>query len=135
MQIFRKDMKAVAKWEWRGLLPNGAWYLLNSLHAIHSTLLYITLPLLYLTLLDSTILCLLPCTIALLHSTSLYLILHHPTMALLHSTWLYLILPWLYFTILYSTFHGFTSVYFFYHVSTSLYLSLQYCIMALLHSS
>ena len=48
---------------------------------LHSTRLYITLPWLYLTLLDSTLL---------YHgSTSLYWTLHYCTMALLHSTRLY----------------------------------------------
>ena len=86
--------------------------------------LYITLPWIYLTLLDSTILYhgyyftvlhLHYSTMALLHSTWLYitqsyhgstwpcLALHYPTMALLHSTWLCITLPWLYFTLLHST--------------------------------
>ena len=34
---------------------------------------------------------------------SLYFTLHYNTMALLHSTLLYITLPWLYFTHLYST--------------------------------
>ena len=71
----------------------------------HSTRHYITLPWLYFTLLDST----------LLHneSTSLYLTLHYSTMALLHSTGLYIPLPWINFTLLDSTL--------LHHVSTSLY--------------
>ena len=51
---------------------------------------------------------------ALLHST-----LHFSTMALLHSTILYISLPWLYFILHYSTFlyHGSTSLYITLHIS------------------
>ena len=56
---------------------------------------------------------------ALLHST-----LHFSTMALLHSTILYISLPWLYFILHYSTFlyHGSTSLYFTLHISVVYYL-------------
>ena len=55
----------------------------------------LTLPWLYFTLLDSTYI---------YHgSTSLYLILHNSTVALLQSTRVHIILSWLYFTLLDST--------------------------------
>ena len=76
---------------------------------LHSTRLYITLPWLYFTLLDSTL---------------LFLGL---TMALLHSTRLNFTIPWLYFTLLDSM-----NVY---HSSTSLYLTLNNSSMDLLHST
>jgi len=62
---------------------------------LHSSTLYITLPWLYFTVLDST-----------LHyhdSPSLYWILHFSTNALLHSTRLYITLPWCYFNLHCST--------------------------------
>ena len=55
---------------------------------------------------------------------SLYLTLHTSTLALLHTTWLYITVPWLYFTLLDSTL--------LYIGSTSLYLTLHYSNMALL---
>ena len=86
---------------------------------LHSSRLYITLPWLYFTLLDSTLLnhgstslykTLHYSSMAQLHfaylyhgSTSLYSTLHKSTMALLHSTSLYITLPWLYFNLLNST--------------------------------
>ena len=58
-----------------------------TLHCLYFIQLDITLLWLYFTQLDSTLL---------YHgSTSLYLILHYSTIALLHSTWLYIILLWL----------------------------------------
>ena len=83
---------------------------------LHYIWLYITLPWLYFTLLDST-----------LHyhgSTSLYVTLRYTTMALLDSTSLYIIVPWLIFTLLDSPL--------LYHGSTSLYTSL-YCILPWLY--
>ena len=87
------------------------------------SLLYINLPWLYFTLLQSTLL---------YHgSTSFYFTLHYPTIPLLQSTLLcislprlyftlYMTLQWLHFTVLDSTlfFHGSTSVYFALHYST-----------------
>ena len=73
---------------------------------LHSTRLYKTLPLLYLTLLDSTYLYHGSTSFYYsLHnskngSTSLYFTLHYSTMAILKSTRLYIDLPWLYFTVL-----------------------------------
>ena len=67
---------------------------------LHSTRLFINLPWLYFTLLDSTLL---------YHgSTPLYLTIHNTTLALLHSTRLYITLPWLYFILLDFTllYHG-----------------------------
>ena len=73
---------------------------------LHSTWLYITLPWLYFTPLDSTLL---------YHgSTSLYLTIYLSTIALLHSISLYTLVN---------------------HSSTSLCLTLHYSIMALLHST
>ena len=86
---------------------------------LHYTSLYITLPWLNFTLLDSRLLY--------DGSTSLYLILDYSTIALLHSNWLYNTLPWLYFILLDST-----SLY---HGSTSLYLTLHFFTIALLHST
>ena len=86
----------------------------------HSTLLHITLPRLYFTLLDSTLL---------YHSSTS----HYSTVDLLHSMWLnggpglHITLPWLHFNLLDSTL--------LYHGSTSFYLTLHYSIMALLHST
>ena len=62
---------------------------------LHSTRLYIRLPWLYFTLLDSTLLY--------NGSTSIYYTLYYSTMALLQSPRLYITLPWLYFTLLDST--------------------------------
>ena len=73
---------------------------------LNSTLLYISLPLLYFTLYISLpwfYLTLLYSTLLYHGSISLYLTLHYTTMALLHSTSLYISLPWLYLTILYYT--------------------------------
>ena len=56
-----------------------------------------------------------------------YFTLHFSTMALLHSTLLYISLPWLYFILQYSTF--------LYHGSTSFYITLHFSTMALLHST
>ena len=119
---------------------------------LHSTRLYILLPWLYFSLLDST----------LLHhgSTSLYWTLNHSTAALLHSTRLFVTLPWLYFTLHCSSmtlhlttllYEGLTSLYFdinlpwlsftilvstsHLNASTSLYLTLHHSPMALLHST
>ena len=78
---------------------------LYTMAKLHSTWLYITLPWLYFTLLDSA---------SIYHcSTSLYYTLHYSTMALFHTTWLYITLPCLYFTLLYCTslYHGSTSLY------------------------
>ena len=61
----------------------------------YSACLYITLPWLYFTLLDSILLY--------IGSTSLYLILHYSTMALFHSTWLYITQTLLYYNLLDST--------------------------------
>ena len=100
-------------------------------------------------LLDSSWLNLLYSTIALHHSTSLYLaLLHstlqcrfftllHSTMALLPSTCLYITLPWLYFTLLYNAASSFyfplsTSLY---NGCTALYLNLLLFTMALLPST
>jgi len=80
---------------------------------------YITVPWLYFTLLDSTLIY--------QGSTSLYVTLHFSTMDLLHSTWLYTTLPWLYFTLLDPTL--------LYHGSTSFYFTLHYCTKFLLHST
>ena len=62
---------------------------------LHTTRLYITLPLLYFTLLD--------CTLLYNDSTSLYIALpwlyvtlHYSTRGILHSTSLYINLPWIY---------------------------------------
>ena len=60
---------------------------------LSSSRLYITIPLLYFTVLLSKH----NTTIALLHSTWL---LRKPTMALLHTTRLCITLPWLYFILL-----------------------------------
>ena len=83
---------------------------------LHTSWLYITLPWLYFTLLDSTLVYLYFTldfsTLALLDSTNFYhgstslnLTLQISTMALLHATWLYISLSyiWLYFTVLDST--------------------------------
>ena len=78
--------------------------------SVHSTWIYITLPGIYSTLLDSTLLC--------RDYTPLYLTLHCTTMALLHSTWPYITLPWLYSTQLDSTLLNLGS--------TPLYLTLHY---------
>ena len=78
---------------------------LSTMALLHSTLVYISLPWLSFTLLYSTLL---------YHgSTSLYHTLHYSIIALLHSTLLYITLPWLYFTLLDSTilYHGSTSLY------------------------
>ena len=104
----------------------------STMPLLRSSWLYITLPSLYFTLLDSRLLY--------YGSTSLDLTLHYSTVALLHSmwlhystvvqlqsTWLYITLPWLYFTLLDCTllYHGSTSVYFtLYHGSTSVYFTL-----------
>ena len=60
-------------------------------------------------------------------SASLYFTLHYSTIALLHSTWLCIIQPWLYFMLLESTL--------LYHVPTWLYLTLHYSTTALLDST
>ena len=69
-------------------------WLYITLHNSGTTSLYLTLqnlPLFYFILLVSTLL---------YHVfTSLYVILHYSSMALLHSTWLYVSLPLLYFTL------------------------------------
>ena len=76
---------------------------------LHFTWLYITLPWLYSTKLDPTLL---------YHgSTPLYLTLHYSTVALLHSTWLFKTLSWLYSTLFDSTL--------FYRSSTPLSLTVQ----------
>ena len=62
---------------------------------LYSTRLYIILPWVYFTLLDTTLLY--------LGSTSMYWILHYPTMALPHSSRHYITLPWLYYTLYYTT--------------------------------
>ena len=75
---------------------------------LHSTWLYITLPLLYLTCLHS-ILLYHDSTMLLYHgSTLFYSTLHSSTMPLLHSTWLYIMVPLFYFILLNSTlfYHG-----------------------------
>ena len=109
-----------------------------------STSLYITLPWLYFTILDSK---------WLYHgSTWLYLTLPDSTMTLLHCTSLYISLPWFYlplldskllYNALYSnwlciTFHllYFIPLYFhLYHCSTSPYLTVLPSTMAPLHST
>ena len=60
-------------------------------------------------------------------SCSLYFILHYSTMALLHSTLLYITLPWLYSTLHYSTL--------LYHGCTSFKVILDYSTMALVQST
>ena len=68
--------------------------LLSTKALLHFTGLYVPLPWLYFTLLDST---------TFYHgSTSIYLTLHYSIKALLHPNWFYIALPWLYF-ILYLT--------------------------------
>ena len=101
-----------------------------------STALYLSLPLLYFTLLglyhgsSSLYLILHSSAMTLLHTTLfyitapwLYFIICDCTIALLHSTSLYIILPRLYFLPLHSTafYHGSTVIY---NGSTSLYLTL-----------
>ena len=100
-------------------LPRLYFTLLDSTAPYPSTSLYIALPWHYLSLLDS----LLYFTIALLYSTA-------STIALLHSTWLYITLPCLYFTLLESTA--------FYHSSTSLnwlYITLPWPYFTVLDST
>ena len=72
---------------------------------LHSIRLYITLPRLYFSLQD--------CTLLYHGSTSIYYTLHYSTLDLLHSTRLYITIPWLYFTLLDSTlvYHGSSSLY------------------------
>ena len=77
----------------------------TTLSVLHSTWLYITLPFLYSTLLDST----------------------YTTLSVLHSTWHYITIPWLYSTLLDSTLHD--------SGSTPLYLTLHYSTVAILHST
>ena len=77
----------------------------STMALLHTSRLYITLPLLYFTLLYST---------SLYHdSTQLYLTIHNSTMTLLHSTKHYITLTLLYFTLLDSTwlYNGSTSLY------------------------
>ena len=85
---------------------------------LHYTSLIITLPWVYFSLLDSTLLC--------YGSTSLFLNLQYSPFDLLHYTSLYNTLPWVYFTPFDSTWLsiGSTSFYFTAHNST----------IALLHS-
>ena len=81
-------------------------YLILHHSSLHSTWVYIALPWLYLTLLDSTLLyygSTWPYNTLPWLYTSFYLTLHCSTMALLHATLLYIALPWLYFTLLDST--------------------------------
>ena len=96
---------------------------------LHCTWLYITLPWFYFTLRFSILwLCftLLDSTLVYYCTTSLYLTLHHSTIAPLHSTWIYITRPWLNFTLLYSTllYCGFTSLYLTLHYSTMAYFTL-----------
>ena len=112
--------------------------LLSTMALLHSTFLYITLPWLYFTLLEST---------SLYHrSTSLYLSLHYSTMALHLSSLLNISLPWLYFTQLflpwlymhYSTMVLLNSTWLYSTLSwlyfCLLYSTLIYITMALSHS-
>ena len=83
---------------------------------LHLIRLYITLPLLYFTLLDSTLLyhgSTLLYIIVPYGYTSFYLILYNSKIAKLHSTRLYIILPWLFFTLRDSTelYHGYTTLF------------------------
>ena len=111
---------------------------------LHSIWPYITLPWIYFSLLDST------STLDLLHSTSLYLTVHHSTnslllstlhyctMALLHFTRHYCFLQLAHFTPHDSTLTTFPSLYFTLHYSTMVelhYTWLYVTTMALLHST
>ena len=126
----------------------------STIALLHSTSLYITLPWLYLTPLDPTLLyhgatsLYLTLQISTIRSSTwlcialpwLYFTLDFSTLALLHSTWLYISLPWLYFTFLnlhYSTMALLCLLYstLLYHGSTSLCYTLQYSTKALLHST
>ena len=84
---------------------------------LDSTRIYITLPWLYFTLLDSTLVN--------HRSTSLYYTLHYYTMPPLHTNGLYVTLTCLYFTVLDSTLP--------YHGTTLLYYTLHSPTMAVLH--
>ena len=101
---------------------------------LHCTSLYITLPWLYVTFVDSTLfyhestslyLTLLYCTIALLYSTWLYIT--RSPLALLHSISLHIILPRLYLTALDSTL--------LYYGSTLLYLTVHCSSVVVLYSA
>ena len=84
---------------------------------LHSTLLYISLPWVYFTLLYSTM--------ALLHSYLLYIILPWLYFTLHYSTLLLITLPWLYFTLLDSRL--------LYRGSTLLYIILPWLYLTLQH--
>ena len=91
---------------------------------LYSTRLYITIPLLYFTLLDSVLLY--------HNSTSL-----HSTLLYLGSATLYITLQWLYFTLLDSTllYHGSTSPYYTVYITQpNLYFTLHNSSMPLLKS-
>ena len=108
--------------------------LYQSVHYHGYTSHYISLPLLYFTLCDTTLVyhC----------STSLYQTQYWCPIVLLHSTRLYVTLAWLYFTlqdsIHYSTMALIITLLdstLLYHGSTSMYQTLHYSTMALLHST
>ena len=112
--------------------------LYSTLALLHSTWLYVTLPWLYFTLLD--------CTLLYHCSTSLYLHLLYSTMVPLDSTlvfqgythcsWLYFNLQWFHVTLLDSKLHyiGSASLYFIPHDSIMVYFTLPYMAQAL-HST